>query len=135
MLSQLNLGLTAITFISPQNPPDPRARALRFIRRPYLLKYHYLTHTSLDVIYRRVWATPVLGCLRSSIQAFARLTAVVFILAAEAPDPHACQCALSSSEDMLKYDHLARTLARWDNELIAAAQPNAAAPNEVATYS
>jgi hypothetical protein len=43
-----------------------------------------------------------------------RLTAIIFILAGEAPDPHAYQCALSSSQDMLKYNYLAHTLARWD---------------------
>jgi hypothetical protein len=51
MPSQLNLGLTAVAFISPQNHPI-LLRALSGSSED-LLKYHYLSHTSLDVIDER----------------------------------------------------------------------------------
>jgi hypothetical protein len=51
MPAQLNLGLTAVAFISPQNHPI-LVRALSGSSED-LLKYHYLAHTSLDVIDER----------------------------------------------------------------------------------
>jgi len=48
---QPHLGLTAIAFISPQNHPI-LVRALSGSPED-LLKYHYVAHTSLDVIDER----------------------------------------------------------------------------------
>jgi len=48
---QLNLGLAAVAFISPQNHPI-LVRALSGSPDD-LLKYHYIAHTSLDVIEER----------------------------------------------------------------------------------
>ncbi|KAI0257026.1 Sedlin [Lactifluus subvellereus] len=56
MPAHLNLGLTAVAFISPQNHPI-LVRALSGSSDD-LLKYHYLAHTSLDVIDERVAAAP-----------------------------------------------------------------------------
>ncbi|KAI0003786.1 Sedlin [Russula compacta] len=56
MPGQLNLGLAAIAFISPQNHPI-LVRALSNSPED-LLKYHYLAHTSLDVIDERIAAAP-----------------------------------------------------------------------------
>jgi len=53
---QPNLGLTAIAFISPQNHPI-LVRALSGSPED-LLKYHYVAHTSLDVIDERIAAAP-----------------------------------------------------------------------------
>lgn len=51
MPGQVNLGLAAVAFISPQNHPI-LVRA--FSGSPDdLLKYHYLAHISLDVIDER----------------------------------------------------------------------------------
>lgn len=51
MPGQLNLGLAAVAFISPQNHPI-LVRA--FSGSPDdLLKHHYLAHISLDVIDER----------------------------------------------------------------------------------
>jgi trafficking protein particle complex subunit 2 len=51
MPSQLNLNLAAVAFISSQNHPI-LVRA--FSGSPEdLLKYHYIAHTSLDVIDER----------------------------------------------------------------------------------
>ena len=51
MPGQMNLGLAAVAFISPQNHPI-LVRA--FSGSPDdLLKYHYLAHISLDVIDER----------------------------------------------------------------------------------
>ncbi|KAH9965095.1 hypothetical protein BGW80DRAFT_1345524, partial [Lactifluus volemus] len=49
--SQLNLGLTAVAFISPQNHPI-LLRTLSSSSED-LFKYHYLAHTSLGVIEKR----------------------------------------------------------------------------------
>ena len=51
MPAQPHLGLTAIAFISPQNHPI-LVRALSSSPED-LLKYHYVAHTSLDVIDER----------------------------------------------------------------------------------
>jgi hypothetical protein len=51
MPGQPHLGLTAIAFISPQNHPI-LVRALSGSPED-LLKYHYVAHTSLDVIDER----------------------------------------------------------------------------------
>ncbi|KAI0308308.1 Sedlin [Multifurca ochricompacta] len=50
----INLGLAAIAFISPQNHPI-LVRAVSGSQED-LLKYHYLAHTSLDVIDERIAA-------------------------------------------------------------------------------
>ena len=59
MPAQLNLGLTAVAFISPQNHPI-LVRALSGSSNDNLLKYHYLAHTSLDVIEERGKPPPLL---------------------------------------------------------------------------
>ena len=51
MPGQLNLGLAAVAFISPQNHPI-LVRALSGSPDDHL-KYHYIAHTSLDVIDER----------------------------------------------------------------------------------
>jgi hypothetical protein len=51
MPGQLNLNLAAVAFISPQNHPI-LVRALSGSPED-LLKYHYIAHTSLDVIDER----------------------------------------------------------------------------------
>jgi hypothetical protein len=51
MPGQLNLNLAAVAFISPQNHPI-LVRALSGSSED-LLKYHYIAHTSLDVIDER----------------------------------------------------------------------------------
>ncbi|KAI9509526.1 Sedlin [Russula earlei] len=56
MPGQLNLGLVAVAFISPQNHPI-LVRALSGSPED-LLKYHYIAHTSLDVIEERIAAAP-----------------------------------------------------------------------------
>ncbi|KAI0040809.1 Sedlin [Auriscalpium vulgare] len=50
------LGLAAVAFVSPQNYPI----LIRALSSPSddLLKYHYLAHTSLDVIDERIAAAP-----------------------------------------------------------------------------
>ncbi|KAH9964224.1 Sedlin [Russula dissimulans] len=53
---QLNLGLAALAFISPQNHPI-LVRALSGSPDDQL-KYHYIAHTSLDVIEERITAVP-----------------------------------------------------------------------------
>jgi hypothetical protein len=57
MPGQPNLGLTAIAFISPQNHPI-LVRALSGSPED-LLKYHYVAHTSLDVIDERSKQRPL----------------------------------------------------------------------------
>ncbi|KAH9995994.1 Sedlin [Russula vinacea] len=56
MPGQLNLGLAAVAFISAQNHPI-LVRALSGSPDDHL-KYHYIAHTSLDVIDERIAAAP-----------------------------------------------------------------------------
>lgn len=56
MPGQLNLNLAAVAFISSQNHPI-LVRALSGSPED-LLKYHYIAHTSLDVIDERIAAAP-----------------------------------------------------------------------------
>jgi hypothetical protein len=65
MPTQLNLGLTAVAFISPQNHPI-LVRALSGSSED-LLKYHYLAHTSLDVIDERRKSTATVTPHRLSL--------------------------------------------------------------------
>ena len=59
-----NLKLNAVAFISPQNYP---ILIKTFVKHEDPVKYHYIAHTSLDIIEERgSWLHSVLGTVRSA---------------------------------------------------------------------